>query len=119
MVLDIIWDYFLSINSSHFSGEKLEDFTQNIYTLLEKNYGQIQEKVVKRFESMIAHNFLLSCSTIEALDSTFRHLQKRTKFKASFDTVTTVLQENHEVLNASFLKLFPQMIEFVELNCEC
>lgn len=119
VVLDILWDYFLSINWKNFSGEELVDFTQNTYTILEKNYGQLQEKIVARFESMISHNFLLSCSTEAALKSTFTHLHKRTKFKANFDKVDEILEAHHDELNESFLKMFPEMISYVELNCDC
>ena len=119
VVLDILWDYFLSINWKNFSGEDLSLFSKNIYSILEKNYPNLQEKIVVRFESMIAHNFLLSCSSEAALQSTFLHLQKRTKFKANFDKVGEILKAHHDDLNASFLGMFPQMINYVELNCGC
>lgn len=119
VVLDILWDYFLSINWKKFSGENLDVFTKNIYTILEKNYEELQDKIVLRFESMISHNFLLSCINREALSSTFLHLQKRTKFRANFDQVGKVLDTHHETLNESFLKMFPEMINYVELNCDC
>jgi len=119
VVLDILWDYYLSINWKNFSGEELGEFTNNVYSILEKNYHQIQDKIVVRFESMIAHNFLLSCSTEAALQSTFTHLQKRAKFKANFDKVGEILEAHHDELNDAFMKMLPEMISYVELNCQC
>lgn len=119
VVLDILWDYYLSINWKKFSGEKIQDFSSNVYKVIEKNYDQLQEKVSTRFERMITHNFLMSCSTEEALELTFKSLQKRTKFKANFDKVGEILDEHHDALNTAFLKMFPEMISYVELNCDC
>lgn len=119
VVLDILWDYFLSRNWSHFSGEEINPFSQNIYSLLEKNYGRLQPKIVKRFERMIQVDWLQSCMTRERLRSTFTHLHKRTKFKSNFGKVDEILDAHEEQLNDSFMRLFPEMISYVEANCSC
>ncbi len=119
VVMDILWDYYLSINWEKYNGDPLSKFTNSVYIILEKNYNVLQEKVKLRFENMIAYDFLNSCNSREALRSTFSHLQKRTKFNANFDKVDSILDMHHEQLNKSFMRMFPEMINFVELNCDC
>ena len=119
VVLDILWDYFLSHNWKHFSGEEIPHFTRNVYAILEKNYGRLQPKIVERVQKMIEADWLQSCITKERLRGTFTHLHKRTKFKSNFDKVDEILVEHEEKLNAYFMKLFPAMISYVETNCGC
>ena len=119
VVLDILWDYFLSKNWSHFSGEAIPDFSQNIYGLLEKNFHRLQPKIVKRLEGMVKADWLQSCISRERLKGTFKHLHKRTKFKSNFDKVDDILNVHEQELNTSFMKLFPEMITYVEANCHC
>ncbi len=117
VVLDILWDYFLSRNWSHFSAEAMEAFSQNIYFLLEKNSDRLQAKIVTRFEKMIQADWLQSCLTRERLRKTFAHLHKRTKFNSNFDKVDDILDEHEEELSLAFMKLFPEMISYVDANC--
>lgn len=119
VVLDILWDYFLSYNWKYFSGEEIPPFSQNVYAILEKNYDRLQPKIVARFEKMIKADWLQSCKDRERLRGTFTHLHKRTKFKSNFDKVDEIMDEHEAELNKAFMKLFPEMISFVNANCDC
>lgn len=119
VVLDILWDYFLSRNWDKFGGQDLQQWSNKVYALLIENYDQVQEKVSTRFKSLIKHNFLLSCSTPEYLQKTFTHLDKRTKFSSNFSEASELVTKYEKSLNDNFLQLFPEMIEYVEANCNC
>jgi len=119
VVLDILWDYFLSKNWKHFQGEDIFDFSHNIYILIEKNYDRLQPKIVKRFEGMIRADWLQSCISRKRLRGTFTHLHKRTKFKSNFDKVDEILDAHEDALNDAFMKFFPEMIEYVNAHCMC
>jgi len=113
VVLDILWDYFLSKNWKHFSDEDIFDYCHNVYIVLEKNFDRLQPKIVSRFEGMIRADWLQSCISRKRLKGTFTHLHKRTKFKSNFDKVDEILDQHEDTLDASFMKLFPEMREAV------
>jgi len=119
VVLDILWDYFLCKNWSVYSSEDLQDFSNGVYKILQKNYDSIQEKVVIRFTSMISHNFLMSCASKQALKHTFGHLNKRVRFVANFEEAAEIVTTYEKELNSNFTLFFSEMLAYVESICEC
>ncbi len=119
VVLDILWDYFLCKNWKTYSEEDLQEFSNGVYAILEKNYPNLQEKVVERFESMIAHNFLMSCANKTALIKTFEHLNKRVRFLTNFEEAAEIVIDYNEKLDDNFNILFGEMMSYVESICAC
>lgn len=118
VVLDILWDYFLCNNWERYSNEDLQVFSNGVYKLLEKNYSNLQDAVVRRFKSMIAHNFLMSCADQSALISTFEHLNKRVRFSSNFAVASDIVIEHEQELNVNFNVLFTEMISYVDSICK-
>ncbi len=119
VVLDILWDYFLCKNWKTYSEEDLQEFSNGVYAILEKNYPNLQEKVVERFESMIAHNFLMSCANKTALIKTLEHLNKRVRFLTNFEEAAEIVIDYNEKLDDNFNILFGEMMSYVESICAC
>lgn len=119
VVVDILFDYFLIKNWSHFCNEPLDSFKERIYHQLASNANLLPEKIRVLLPKMIEDDFLMSCRNEERLKKTFERLSRRTHFPHNFGLVIDDLRANHNTLNHLFMSFFPNLILFVQPYCEC
>ncbi len=119
VVVDILFDYILTQNWDKYSGQKIENFIQNIYIVFIENLEVFPEKIKVMIPMMIKDNFLMSCSTEDRLKMTFNRVNKRAKFENHFSSAHIDLFENYEELENHFLDFFPDLIAHVNEFCDC
>ena len=119
VAIDILYDYLLVKNWSKFSGQNLEDFAQETYRLLEKNFDVLPPKLQKRLPFMIADDWLLKYGTEAGLTFVFEKTQQRLSKPEYLDNVVPNFLKDVDLYDAEFNVFFPEVIEYVELNCAC
>ena len=118
VVIDIFYDYVLSLEWERYSGEDIQDFCNGIYEILKKHLPNLPEDIVSRLERMIASNFLMTCSSPEAIRGVFNIVDRRARFTNSFSLATDDLLEDYDYFRDNFFKFFPDMIEQAGTYCE-
>lgn len=114
VVMDIYYDYFLSLFWSQFSDQHLDDFCIWVYTELERNFDYIPEGKNEMLKRMIADDFLKSCATKERLKTTFLRLLKRVRFPSNLENAVSDLIANEKKLEAHFLAFFPEALKMIQ-----
>lgn len=118
VVIDIFYDYVLSLEWERYSGEDIQDFCDGIYEILKKHLHKLPEDIVSRLEKMIASNFLMTCSSPKAIRRVFDMIDGRARFTNSFAMATDDLLEDYEYYRENFYRFFPDMIAKAGAFCE-
>ena len=118
VVIDIFYDYVLSLEWKRYSGEDIQDFCDGIYAILKKHLQNLPEDIVLRLEKMIASNYLMTCSSPEEIRGVFNIIDRRARFTNSFSLATDDLLEDYEYFRDNFFDFFPDMISKTGDYCE-
>ena len=119
VVLDILYDHLLANNWNLYSSVRLEDFSQSVYNLLERNNRYYPEKAAMIIKNMIRDDFLVQYRSEEGLLRAFGFMDRRTKFPSNFIGAIEDLNEHHDTFNQDFNVFFPELIAHAIEYCEC
>ncbi|MFN7044815.1 MAG: ACP phosphodiesterase [Flavobacterium sp.] len=121
VIMDILYDHFLAKNWSMFSDEKLEDYADNFYQLLQDNYDILTERIKGMMPYMIARNWFVSYATIAGLEMILFQMDYKTKHRANMQEATVELQDFYTEFESEFFLFFEELItscqqKITELN---
>lgn len=118
VVIDIFYDYVLSLEWNRYSGEHIQDFCNGIYEVLKKHMKYLPEDIKSRLTRMVKSNFLMTCSSPEAIRNVFDIIDGRARFTNSFSMATDDLLDDYEYYRDNFFMFFPDMIEEAGTFCD-
>ncbi len=119
VVIDILYDYLLAVNWQRYSGEKLDQFANSIYEILNDRMEELPLKLKKRLPGMIEANWLQAYGTKKGMLFTFQKMDERTSFPSNFSEAFSHLEADFDAYNEEFQTFFPELIQFVDNNCKC
>ena len=109
VIMDILYDHFLAKNWSKFSNEKLEDYANDFYQLLQDNYDILTERIKGMMPYMIARNWLVSYATIEGLEMILFQMDYKTKHRANMQEAVVELQDFYSEFESEFFLFFEEL----------
>ncbi|HLO73003.1 MAG TPA: acyl carrier protein phosphodiesterase [Flavobacterium sp.] len=121
VIMDILYDHFLAKNWSKYSNEKLEDYANNFYQLLQDNYDILTERIKGMMPYMIARNWFVSYATIAGLEMILFQMDYKTKHRANMQEAIVELQDFYAEFESEFFLFFEELIiscqqKIAELN---
>ncbi|MBT8233499.1 MAG: DUF479 domain-containing protein [Saprospiraceae bacterium] len=119
VVVDLVWDYFLCQNWSHFSGTELSEFSSEMYQIIQKYHDKLPPKLQSRIHRMIEDDFLLAYVDKDRMSKSLSWMDKRVNFPSNFVGALKDVEENEKEIQKLFMQFFPDLIDFVELQCAC
>ena len=114
VIMDILYDHFLAKNWSKFSDEKLEDYANDFYQLLQDNYEILTERIKGMMPYMIARNWFVSYATIAGLEMILFQMDYKTKHRANMQEAIVELQDFYTEFESEFFLFFEELI----LSCQ-
>ena len=114
VIMDILYDHFLAKNWSKFSDEKLEDYANDFYQLLQDNYDILTERIKGMMPYMIARNWFVSYATIAGLEMILFQMDYKTKHRANMQEAIVELQDFYTEFESEFFLFFEELI----LSCQ-
>ena len=109
VIMDILYDHFLAKNWSKFSDEKLEDYANDFYQLLQDNYDILTERIKGMMPYMIARNWFVSYATIAGLEMILFQMDYKTKQRANMQEAIVELQDFYTEFEAEFFLFFEEL----------
>ncbi len=119
VVVDLIWDYYLCLHWSDYSGRNLTLFVTEIYELLLRRRTELPHRFESRLDNMIEADFLLSYSSLDRMRSALEWMDNRVKYQSNFVGAIDDVKEHGEVFDGLFRSFFPDLIELVDGLCNC
>ena len=114
VIMDILYDHFLAKNWSKYSNEKLEDYANDFYQLLQDNYDILTERIKGMMPYMIARNWFVSYATIAGLEMILFQMDYKTKHRANMQEAIVELQDFYTEFESEFFLFFEELI----LSCQ-
>lgn len=114
VVVDIIYDHYLTREWDTFSRRPIESATYQFYRAMVNNYDILPPKVKDRFPFFIINNWIESYKTSKGLKKVLSTLSKRTSLPSESKYAIKTLKKNYYTLNEDFMEFFPQLVEYVE-----
>ncbi|WP_396193198.1 ACP phosphodiesterase [Flavobacterium sp.] len=109
VIMDIVYDHYLAKNWSKYSEEKLEDYADNFYKLLQNNYGLLTEKIQKMMPSMIARNWLVSYASLDGLEMILFQMDYRTKHRVHMQEAIVEVKQFYSEFEEEFSLYFEEL----------
>lgn len=109
VIMDIFYDHFLAKNWSNYSNEKLENYAQNFYQLLQDNYEILTDKIQKMMPYMIGRNWLVSYASLEGIGMILFQMDYRTKHRVNMDESVVELNQYYSEFEVEFTMFFEEL----------
>ena len=109
VIMDIVYDHFLSKNWDNYSDEKLEDYADSFYKLLQDNYEILPEKVQKMLPYMIARNWLVSYESLAGLEMILFQMDYRTKHRVNMQEAIVEVRKFYNEFEEEFILFFEEL----------
>lgn len=113
VIIDIFYDYLLSVNWPNYSDQPLEAFRQEVYDSLKRHLHLMPAPVNGYVPRMIADDWLATYGSHNGLAHTFRRLRQRTSKPKLINGAVESLASDFPSLNEEFNRFFPDIIAFV------
>lgn len=112
VIVDILYDHFLAKNWSKYSDIPLDEYVEDFYGLLRKNFSTLPPRIQKMMPYMIVDNWLLSYATVEGISKILGQMNVRTKGISKMNLAVAELEEFYEEFEAEFISFFEELITF-------
>ncbi|MBE0676769.1 MAG: DUF479 domain-containing protein [Bacteroidales bacterium] len=114
VVVDILYDHFLTREWDFFSRRPLESVTYNFYRAMVNNFDILPDNVKESFPFFIINNWIETYQTQSGIRHVLRTMSKRTSLPAETRYAMKMLKRNYYSLHDDFMEFFPELIEYVE-----
>jgi acyl carrier protein phosphodiesterase len=114
VIMDIMYDHFLSKNWNAFSEIPLEKYAASFYELLQKEESLLTERTKNMIAYMIAQNWLVSYASLEGLETTLFQMNYRTKNRVNMPEAMKELKQFETEFESEFFAFFEEL----QLSCQ-
>jgi acyl carrier protein phosphodiesterase len=113
VIMDIIYNHFLAKNWPRYSTISLENYADDFYKLLEKNFANLPERTQNMMPYMIEQNWLVTYKTIAGIEKILFQMDYRTKHRANMPQAVNELKQFYTEFESEFTAFFKEL----ETNC--
>lgn len=112
VIMDIFYDHFLAKNWNKYSDEKLENYVDTFYNLLEENHAILTAKTINLLPYMKQNNWLVSYQSIEGIEKILLQMDFRTKQRAKMHEAVVELKFFYKDFEEEFTLFFEELREY-------
>ncbi|MEB3214849.1 MAG: ACP phosphodiesterase [Nostocales cyanobacterium 94392] len=118
IMIDVFYDHFLAKNWSEYCTVSLENFTNNVYQVLQDNQNILPERLKRILPNMVASNLLASYKSVFTIDRAINGISRRIKRKNNLFGGVEELFFNYQQLQRDFSQFFPELIDYTKNYCD-
>jgi acyl carrier protein phosphodiesterase len=112
VIVDVVYDHFLSRHWPQFSPVDLKSFVGRVYSVLGRNRAHLPERLRRVLPHMIAENWLGSYCQLEGVGHALDRIAGRLSRGGAFKGAVAEIVANYEALENDFLLFFPDLSVF-------
>ena len=110
--VDVVYDHFLATDANEFNEETLENFSENVYDVLDNHINYLPERFARMFPYMKLQNWLFNYHTRWGTEASFGGLVKRARYIAESETAASLFEEHYKSLHEYYRIFFPDLKSF-------
>lgn len=112
IILDIIFDHYLSIHWHDYHHQPLERFTIDVYQALDEHPEWRAGRLAEVFPRMKDENWLMTYTTVDGIELTLKRVSLRGKRTGAIAAGIHDLRGNYAELETHFQTLMPYLLDF-------
>ena len=112
VIVDILYDHFLAKNWSIYCAQPLDEYVEDFYTLLRKNFTELTPRIQRMMPYMIADNWLFNYATVEGISKVLAQMNVRTKGLSKMNLAVRELVEHYDEFESEFTSYFEELRTF-------
>lgn len=112
VLIDIFYDYFLSIHWAEYSASNLEEFTQDFYKNLLQTTVILPAEIARFKHSLTQNHWFQNYRSLSGLTRVFKGLEKRIIHQVPLSKGVIDLELKHDIFEEQFMSFFPELILF-------
>lgn len=109
IIVDIVYDHFLSVHWNSYSNTSREYFIAHVYNILSQYYYILPQRAQQLIPSIIYHNWMRYYASFYGLEKVLQRMEVRTSLPKQSHTCIEILRENYSELNAQFEGFFKEI----------
>jgi acyl carrier protein phosphodiesterase len=113
VIMDVLYDHFLSVNWSLFCREPLPEFVSRVYSILDAHSEWCPPRLQEALPYMQRQNWLLTYSSHEGIALTLERMSSRVGRGVRLETAVEQLVLHSAALDDDFRAFFPEVIAAV------
>ena len=110
--IDVVYDHFLATDPNEFSEVSLKNFSEKVYTVLDKNQNYLPDRFARMFPYMKMQNWLFNYRTLGGTESSFGGVVRRAQYLTESDTAALLFEEHYKDLKYCYQNFFPEVRSF-------
>ncbi len=114
VVIDIFYDYFLSIQWKHYSDTPISQFIKDSYIIIMQNFLHLPLRVQTYLPFMVVNNWLEKYGQIKGIERVLNGMSKYSSLPNSTNEAIVILNEQHYIFKKEFDQFFPLIIEMTK-----
>ncbi|MGA0233395.1 MAG: ACP phosphodiesterase [Saprospiraceae bacterium] len=114
VVVDLVWDYYLSSTWRKHSDITLERFTSETYTTLQRIRHEFPRRLRARFDEMIANDFLNAYKGLSRARQSLKWVDRRARFESNFEAAIEDIEKNDRLFESMFHVFFQDIKNYVK-----
>ncbi len=113
VIVDIYYDHYLAVNWENYSTESLDQYTKNVYSLIEKHKHTFPLKSQMFTKYMLEYNILSAYAHFEGIEKVLQGMSRRASFVSNMEYAIQDLKEHYPLFENEFKEFFPELQQFV------
>lgn len=100
--VDVVYDHFLATDTAEFTGKSLFDFSQQVYSDLDKQKMWLPEQFALFFPYMKEHNWLFNYRTAAGTAKSLAGVVRRSAYLTESETARQLFEKHYQLLQDCF-----------------
>ena len=100
--VDVVYDHFLATDSAEFTESSLLDFSQQVYSILDKQIQWLPERFALMFPYMKEHNWLFNYRTKWGTGKSLGGVVRRSAYLTESETAYQLFEQHYQLLQDCF-----------------
>ena len=113
IVVDVLYDHFLSMHWNEFSSVDRILYIRNAYSIIEKYRRFLPARPKRMLPSMIHHDWVGAYVSMYGLHNVLERMSRRTALPAFSKDAISILRENYNAIDADFMAFFPELQVYI------
>ncbi len=113
VVVDLIYDHFLSVHWDDLYDQPLDNFIEEIYTTIDEKKEWQLGTLKEAFPYMKSQNWLGCYGTLEGMNMTFRRVSSRSRFTTLIADTHLDLEKHYNEFEVHFHEIYHDLRKFV------
>lgn len=109
VIVDVFYDHFLARDWTIYHHQTLEEYSKEVYQLMEEYSAVLPERARLMLTHMSKHNWLLSYATTNGMERALAGLASRTKFESKMEEAPQFLMQYYTLFEEHFKIFFKEL----------